>query len=200
VVTATVVDDHGARTNTTATVTMTAAGVRIWRPVMGGSSLQNVHVAATAYVPSDRTVATMQVLVDGQTALSTAASAPLLDTWMTMSLGTHTVVVNAIDDQGNVYHDMTIMTVKPEAGLTVGSPAQNDTVTGAVHFVADAVAPIGAGLTGMRIYVDGVDAYDVHVGKIDTVMPLESGSHTVVIKAWDSRGTVYQWSSSIAVK
>jgi PKD repeat protein len=197
-VTATVVDDHGARSSTTTTVTLGRPLLRIWRPIMGSSSLSQVHVAATAFLPSDRTLTNMTVYVDDQPAFETPASS--LDTWLTMPLGTHTVVVKAADDQGTTYRDMAIVTVKTDAGLTVSSPAPNDTVSGSAHFVADAAAPLDAGITGMLIYVDGAERYFVHVGKIDTVVPLDPGQHAVVVQAWDSKGTLYEWNSTLTVK
>jgi hypothetical protein len=165
---------------------------------MGSSSLSQVHVAATAFLPSDRVAGGMTVYVDDQPAFETPASS--LDTWLTMPVGTHTVVVKAADEQGTTYRDMAIVTVKTDAGLTVSSPAPNDTVSGSVHFVADAAAPLDAGITGMLIYVDGAERYFVQVGRIDTALSLEPGEHAVVIQAWDSKGTVYKWNNTLTVK
>lgn len=76
------------------------------------------------------------------------------------------------------------------AGVTVSSPAAGSTSGSPVHFVASASStnPI----TAMRIYVDDISVYLVSASKLDTSLAVASGTHSVVVQAWDSTGTVFK--------
>src|SRR5262249_59521144 len=86
------------------------------------------------------------------------------------------------------------LTVKASsaAGITISSPAAGATVAGSMHLVAQAIAnspstPIDA----MHVYVDDQLAYRVAGGNIDATIPLSSGSHNVVVQAWQTHGVPY---------
>ncbi len=72
------------------------------------------------------------------------------------------------------------------AGVTVSTPTNGSTVGTPTHFVASASS--GNPVTAMRIYVDNNNAYTVSSSKIDTYLSLSTGSHYIVIVAWDSAG------------
>jgi hypothetical protein len=76
------------------------------------------------------------------------------------------------------------------AGVTISSPGTGSTSGSPVHFVASAASthPI----TAMRIYVDNVSVYLVSASKLDTSVAMASGSHSVVVQAWDSTGAVFK--------
>jgi hypothetical protein len=76
------------------------------------------------------------------------------------------------------------------AGVTVSSPAAGSTAGSPVHFVASATSthPI----TAIRIYVDNVSVYLVSASKLDTYVAIASGTHNVVVQAWDSTGAVFK--------
>jgi hypothetical protein len=42
----------------------------------------------------------------------------------------------------------------------------------------------------MRIYIDNVSAFLVNAASLDTSLPVNPGTHTVIIQAWDSTGQV----------
>ena len=75
------------------------------------------------------------------------------------------------------------------AGVTISSPTGSSS-TSPVHFVASATStnPI----TAMRIYVDSVSVYLVSASKLDTSVAMASGTHSVVVQAWDSTGAVFK--------
>lgn len=85
----------------------------------------------------------------------------------------------------------------PSTGVTVCSPVAGSTVASPVHFVAAARSthPI----TAMRIYVDNISKYTVNASSLDTSLALASGSHFVVVQAWDSSGAVFKTSLTIHV-
>ena len=70
------------------------------------------------------------------------------------------------------------------------SPAAGSTVASPVHFVAAAKSthPI----TAMRIYVDNIAKFTVDASSLDTSVALATGTHSVVVQAWDSSGVVFK--------
>ena len=83
------------------------------------------------------------------------------------------------------------------AGVTVSSPAAGSTPGSPVHFVASATSthPI----TAMRIYVDNVSVYLVSASKLDTSVAVASGTHSVVVQAWDSTGAFFKTPLTLTV-
>jgi hypothetical protein len=79
------------------------------------------------------------------------------------------------------------------AGVTVSSPTSGITTSSPVHFVAQATSSSSTrSITFMRIYVDGVSVYGAAVKSIDTNLTIAAGSHSAVVQAWDSAGSVYK--------
>jgi len=83
------------------------------------------------------------------------------------------------------------------AGVTVSSPAPGSTAGSPVHFVASASSTLP--ITAMRIYVDNVSVYLVSASKLDTSLAMSSGSHFVVVQAWDSSGAVFKTPLNLSV-
>jgi acid phosphatase len=83
-------------------------------------------------------------------------------------------------------------------GVTVCSPAAGSTVASPVHFVAAAKSthPI----TAMRIYVDNISKFTVNASSLDTSVALATGTHSVVVQAWDSSGAVFKTPLTIHVQ
>jgi len=83
-------------------------------------------------------------------------------------------------------------------GVTVCSPANGSTVASPVHFVAAAKSthPI----TAMRIYVDNIAKFTVDASSLDTFVALATGTHSVVVQAWDSSGAVFKTPLTIHVQ
>jgi hypothetical protein len=76
------------------------------------------------------------------------------------------------------------------AGVSVSLPTINSTNTAPVHFVASATGnhPIVA----MMIYSDNNGVYSVNASSLDTNVQLATGSHYIVVQAWDTLGVVYK--------
>lgn len=83
------------------------------------------------------------------------------------------------------------------AGVTVSSPATGSTSGSPIHFVASATS--ANPITAMRIYVDNISVYLVSASKLDTYVTIASGSHSVVVQAWDSTGAVFKTPLSLTV-
>lgn len=83
------------------------------------------------------------------------------------------------------------------AGVTISSPAPGSTSASPVHFVASASS--SAPITAMRIYVDNVSVFLTSSSKLDTLVTLATGSHSVVVQAWDSAGGIFKAPETINV-
>ena len=83
------------------------------------------------------------------------------------------------------------------AGVTVSSPTTGSTSTSPVHFVASATS--ANPITAMRIYVDNVSVYLISASKLDISVAMGSGTHNVVVQAWDSTGAVFKTPLTLTV-
>jgi hypothetical protein len=175
------------------------AGVTVSSPAPGSTVASSVHFVASAYGGSYQ-ISSMRIYVDGVSKYTVNAAS--LNTYVSLPAGTHSVVVQAWNLAGTVYKNSFPITVSTttstSGGVTVSSPAPGSTVASPAHFVASATGgsyPISA----MRIYVDNVSQYTVNAASLNTNMSLASGTHSVVVQAWNSAGTVYKNSFSITV-
>lgn len=83
-------------------------------------------------------------------------------------------------------------------GVAVCSPASGSTDSSPVQVVATARS--SAPITAMRIYVDNVSKYLTSSSSLNTSLSLSSGTHLLVVQAWDSTGAVFKNSRTIGVK
>ncbi len=73
--------------------------------------------------------------------------------------------------------------------ITVTAPQNNSNVAPVVQFVAQAYSPYG--ISGMTINVDSQNLYSIYSNKINTLLTLQPGPHSVLIKAWDNKGNYF---------
>lgn len=83
-------------------------------------------------------------------------------------------------------------------GVTVCAPAAGSSDSSPVQIVA--AAKSSAPITAMRIYVDNVSKYLTYASSLNTSIGLSSGTHLLVVQAWDSTGAVFKNSRTIGVK
>ena len=82
--------------------------------------------------------------------------------------------------------------------VNICSPGQNASVDAPVHVVA--AAKSSAPITTMQIYLDFKEVFhSPNSTLIETDVPMGSGSHLLVVKAWDSTGRNFSSSRSISV-
>jgi len=82
-------------------------------------------------------------------------------------------------------------------GVTVCSPAAGSSAASPVRFTAAAKST--ARITAMRIYIDNVSVYHTTSASLDTSLAVATGSHHVVVQAWDSTGAVFKNARTITV-
>jgi hypothetical protein len=86
------------------------------------------------------------------------------------------------------------------AGVTVSSPGNGSSPGSPVHFVAKATASTStAQITALQIYIDNVSKYSTRSASLDISLSVPTGTHSVVVQAWDSKGTVYKTPLTISV-
>jgi len=81
--------------------------------------------------------------------------------------------------------------------VTVTAPTNNSYVNSIVQFVASAYSPYG--VSGMTINVDSQNLYSTYSNKINTLLTLQPGPHSVLVKAWDNKGTYFYTPLKITV-
>lgn len=185
--------------------TATTVGVKVCSPI-SGSTLDS-PVRFTAAAKSTLPITAMRIYIDNVSAYSTSTAN--LDTSLAVTSGTHNVVIQAWDSSGAVFKSSPI-TLKvtqgspgpctaATVGVTVCSPTPGATVASPVHVTAAAKSAAGP-ITAMRIYVDNVSVYSVNAAAIDTALTVSSGTHSMVVQAWDSTGAVFKTPLTIRVQ
>jgi hypothetical protein len=169
------------------------AGVTINSPANGSTVTSPVHVVASA--SSSNPITSMRIYVDNVSVYNNSSNR--IDTSISMAPGSHLVVVQAWDSKGTVFKSQVNITVSQPGAVTISSPANGATVASPVHVVASASS--SNPITSMQIYVDNVSVYGNSSNKIDTLVSMAAGSHTVVVQAWDSTGAVFKAQAVITV-
>src|SRR6185369_11256558 len=177
--------------------TATTVGVNVCSPTSGSTVSSPVRFTAAA--KSTLPITAMRIYIDNVSVYLTSAAS--LDVSIAVSPGTHNVVVQAWNSSGAVLKSalitLTVTQGTPGAcsaatvGVTVCSPTPGATVASPVHVTAAAKSAAGP-ITAMRIYVDNVSVYAVNAAGIDTTLAVSSGTHSMVVQAWDSTGAFFK--------
>jgi hypothetical protein len=142
----------------------------------------------------------MQIYADDQLAYTVNSSS--INTNIPLSAGTHYLVIKMWDNNGTpTSKSVTVNITAPAVGVTFTSPKTGATTGSPVQVVASATTgnssdPIGA----MRIYVDDQSVYTVQGASINTSVTMSSGSHQIVIVAWDKVGASWTKDATINVQ
>jgi hypothetical protein len=185
--------------------TATTVGVNVCSPTSGSTVSSPVRFTAAA--KSTLPITAMRIYIDNVSVYLTSAAS--LDVSIAVSPGTHNVVVQAWNSSGAVLKSalitLTVAQGTPGActaaivGVTVCSPTPGATVASPVHVTAAAKSAAGP-ITAMRIYVDNVSVYAINAPGIDTTLAISSGTHSMVVQAWDSTGVVFKTPLTIQVQ
>lgn len=106
---------------------------------------------------------------------------------------------SAYDMGGMFLSSISTVCTASSNGVTVCSPTNGSTVASPVHVTAAAKSSL-ASITAMRVYVDNTSVYSVNAASINTYLSIASGTHSMVVQAWDATGAVYKSSLSIQVQ
>lgn len=102
------------------------------------------------------------------------------------TVGTYTVQAVVTDNDGAFSTVSEAVTVKPRF-VTISSPTFATTTSTSVHVVGTAFS--GYPVTATQVYLDGVLKFKTASSTADTTLPITRGTHTVVVKGWDSTHT-----------
>lgn len=156
----------------------------------GGASLGSpVTIAATAFPTAGQSVSGWWVYVDSVARYS-AGAVSSINPSLNMTVGTHTVVVRAWDTSG-AFGDQTFsVTVKAQKPtVTVKTPTNYANVGSPVNIQASASPSAGQTIGGWWVYVDGAGVYSAGtVSSLNANLAMALGTHTVVVRAWDTSG------------
>jgi hypothetical protein len=169
------------------------------------TSATSLTVAVSSFSASDNIGVTGYLITESATAPSSSASgwSSSAPTSFTFSgEGTKTAYAWTKDAAGNVSAAKSATTtIKLPSVVIVASPADGATVSATVAIKAG--VSTGVSLTKMYFYVDG------SLRAADTKAPysynwnskvVANGSHTILIKGFDSLGNIYQSSIAVTVK
>jgi PKD repeat protein len=193
---ATVTDNLGASSTATAVVTV----VNPNKPPVAALALS----ASTAYAPASITASTVgSTDPDGTIASSSinfgdgtvSVSGPSA-THSYSAPGTYTVTATVTDNAGASSSTSASVTIKAPQ-VIVSSPTSGAQVTSPVHVTATGFS--GNTVTAMQIYLDGALVVTVKSPTLDTTVAAAAGTHSLVIKGWDSSGKNFFTTVQISV-
>jgi 6-phosphogluconolactonase (cycloisomerase 2 family) len=115
-----------------------------------------------------------------------------IETFLTLSPGFYSTVINAWDNCGGVATTTINITVSATAGVTVYLPSVSSANV-PIHVAASAQnSSCVAGISAMRIYTSpGVTPYTIDSNQLDAFITLAAGSYHLVVEAYDHCGHVY---------
>jgi len=159
-----------------------------------------VNIQASASPSTGGTISGWWVYVDG-IGVYDAGPVSSLSAHLAMALGTHTVIVRAWDTSGG-YGDQTLnLTVSPKPAVTLSAPAVGANVVSPINVRASASASSGHSITGWRVYLDGFAIYQAgSAGSINANLAASAGTHTLVVRVWDSSGAYGDQTLAVTVR
>ncbi len=116
-----------------------------------------------------------------------------IETFIPLSAGSYSTVVQAWDNCGAVGKVTVDITVKSEAGVSVFLP-KGSSADIPVHIAASAQNPeCAAGISAIRIYTgNGIAPYTIDSNEVNTFVNLLPGKYDLTVQAWDNCGHVYK--------
>lgn len=182
-------DSSGAFGDQTLTLTVTAKTtkpvVTVSTPTPGSNVDPSFTVKASATPSSGHSITGWWIYLDS-VGVYNAGSVNSITATIKASTGSHTLVIRAWDSSG-AYGDQTISVTTKTVAVNVTSPSNNGSSGSPVNVQANASSMHN--ITGWHIYVDSADDYSGGaVTSINTNVNMSAGTHTVVVRAWDSTG------------
>ena len=192
-VTATVTDNLGASSSTSGSISVAPAGLTLTSPASGGNYASPLHVVASAV--SGNPINAIWIYVDSVVLYKTSSSS--VDTYLTLSGGSHYISAQAWDSSGAVYVQRWSFTINtpPVAALSLNQSS------------AYAPATVTASTAGSTDSTGTITASTIDFGD-GTVMSGASASHaykaagtyTVTATVTDSLGQSSSTSKTVTVK
>jgi hypothetical protein len=166
---------NATTSKTTVTVSSPAPGSNVSSPIA-------LHASATPI--SGKTIVGWWVYLDSK-GVYNAGAVNSISPNITASSGNHTLVVRAWDSSG-AYGDQTLtVTVKQGVSVNITTPTNGSTDNSPVNVKANASS--SNAIKGWEIYVDSVPTFNQGGGdQINASLSLAHGSHSLMVRAWDT--------------
>ncbi len=159
-----------------------------------------VNIQASASPTAGQTISKWSVYVDGKTSY-TAGALTGINAKVGMDLGKHAVIVRAWDTSGAYGQQNLTLTIASKPAVVVSTPAVGANVVSPIHIQASAIPSSGRSIVGWWIYLDSVGSQ--HAGAVDSItanIAAVNGTHTLVVRAWDSAGVYGDQTFMVDVK
>jgi hypothetical protein len=167
-------------------VTVLQPTVTVSTPVSGATVGSPVNILASATPTAGHTISGWCIYVDGSGVYNVGAVARI-NASVTLAVGAYTVIVRAWDTSGAYGGQTLALTSVTQPAVSVSTPAPAANVVSPISIQASAVPSSGHSITGWHIYLDGVSMYSG--GAVDSIssnVAASAGTHTLVVRAWDS--------------
>jgi len=172
-------------------VTASQPAVVVSTPPNNSNVINPTNIQASATAPSGTTISGWHIYVDNADVFG-AGAVNSINTNLNMSVGKHTVIVRAWDSantSGNFGDQTLILDVAQQnVAVNISTPMDGASVNSPVNIQASAQS--AHPITGWHIYVDTNDVFggQMNTSSINTNVAMNSGTHTVIVRAWDSTG------------
>ena len=194
-------DSSGAYGDQTFTISVAVLkpAVTVATPTTNATVGSPMNLQASASPTTGHSIAGWWVYVDSVGKYN-GGSVNSIATNLNLSLGKHTIVVRAWDTSG-AYGDQTVtVNVGTAPAVAILAPGFGSNVGSPINLQASATASSGRSIVGWWVYIDSVGSYHAGaVGSISASLPASNGTHTVVVRAWDSTGAYGDQSFSVDV-
>ena len=167
--------------------------VAVSSPSDGSTVSSPFQVVASASGPN--LITALQIYMDDQLVFTNNAAS--LNTQVSSNPGTHNLVVQAWDTTGTTYKQRVTVNVVSGGVVNVSSPANNATISSPFQVVGSASGPNP--ITAMQIYLDGQLVLTNNSSSLNNSVNAGTGSHSLVVQAWDSTGAYYKQGLTINV-
>jgi hypothetical protein len=180
--------------------------VTVCHPSDGAVGLSPAHIVS--HFTSSTPPSVSQIYLDNKLVFQVTGGS--IDKKLALAPGEHRLEVKSWSNGHPFHNDFFLSTpnsipatVPPcsestNFAVNICSPGQNASVDAPVHVVAAAKST--APITTMQIYLDFKEVFhSPNSTLIETDVPMDSGSHLLIVKAWDSTGRSFSSSRSISV-
>jgi len=159
--------------------------VTVSAPAIAASVLSPIKLQASATPSAGHSITAWWVYVDG-VAKYQAGAVNSISPSITVSAGTHTLVVRAWDTSGTYGQQSFTVDVRPVA-VNISNLLNGAAVASPVSLAASAIS--AHDISSWVVYVDSGTAYIQNYGStVNANLELAPGTHTLLVRAWDSTG------------
>lgn len=181
-----------------------SGAVHVCAPTSGATVPSPVVIGASG-TGGTLPIVAMKAYIDGSQVSSTNTNT--MNSSVAEAAGNHQLAVNAWDVNGVVYQTIVNFTVgstatcsKPtSAGVHICAPAAGSTVSSPVAISAAANGG-SASISAMKAYIDGHLVASSTSGTLTGSAAEATGSHQLVVNAWNTAGTLFQSTANFSVK